>query len=415
MPAALRDEIRAWVAANWSDTITVRQWWKRLADAGLSAPTWPKPYGRGLSRSDAQVVTEELVRVGAIAAPTGVIAVMLAGPTLLAHGTPEQQQRYIPAIVRGDDSWCQLYSEPGAGSDLPNLSTSAVRDGDEWIINGQKVWNSGADLARRGLLLARTDPTVPKRDGITYFLIDMDQPGIEVRPLRQMNGEAHFCEVFLTDARVANTDILGGETCLNKGWSAARTTLNLERAGATERSARGLRAVASGEVAGNLDRIVGDVLATTDEHQPTFSGSAVPARHLITLARERGVTTDPVMRQQLMRYYVLTEVHRYNQRRAVAAMRAKKATGAEGSIAKLVLGKICHASRDLSFSILGATAMLSGEDAPHHGELQTVGLSSPGASIGGGTDEIQRNSIGERVLGLAREPSLDTEQPLARR
>src|SRR6266508_3595276 len=182
---SLRAEIRSWLAENWSLDITVREWWRRLADAGLSAPTWPPPYGRGYTPAAGRVVIEELAAAGTVAPPTGGVGMMLGGPTVLDHGSEEQKARLLPPLLRGEEAWCQLFSEPGAGSDLPSLATKAIEDGDGWSIEGQKVWNSGADIARRGLLLARTDPAAPKRNGITYFVLDMDQPGVEARPLRQ--------------------------------------------------------------------------------------------------------------------------------------------------------------------------------------------------------------------------------------
>jgi alkylation response protein AidB-like acyl-CoA dehydrogenase len=311
-------------------------------------------------------------------------------------------------MLRGEESWCQLFSEPGAGSDLPSLATRAVRDGGEFVVNGQKVWNSGADVARRGLLLARTDFDVPKRDGISYFVIDMDQPGIVARPLKQMNGQASFCEVFITDARVREADLLAE---LNGGWAVTRTTLVYERVSATERPARGLVFVASGEKAGQLDRLAGEVVGGRGRPRARFSGSAVPARHLIELARQRGVSGDAVVRQRLAGYYALTEIHRLTQMRARDSARLGRRPGPEGSISKLVLGEICRVSRDLSFAILGADTMLSGPDAPDGGEFQTVGLGSPGVTIGAGTDEIQRNTLGERVLGLPHEPEADRGVP----
>jgi alkylation response protein AidB-like acyl-CoA dehydrogenase len=402
---ALREEVRAWLAGNWALDLTVREWWRRLAVARLVAPSWPAPFGRGLSTSDARVVTEELAAARVIAPPIGNIGLRLAGPTLLQHGSEELRTTYLPPLLRGDEAWCQLFSEPGAGSDLPSLSARAVRDDDGWVVTGQKVWNSGADVSRRGLLLARTDPDAPKRHGISYFVIDMDQPGVEARPLRQMNGEAHFCEVFLTDARVREIDRIGE---VNAGWQAARTTLALERASATEIGARGLVSIPSGEASGQLDRVVGDVLAPGGYTPRQFRGSAIRSREMLRLARERGVTDDPTIRQELARYYVLTEVHRLTQQRAKAEAHRQGASWA-GSVSKLTLGRICNASRDLSFAILGAQATLAEGDAPRDGELQVIGLSSPGATIGAGTDEIQRNMLGERALGLPREPHADVD------
>jgi alkylation response protein AidB-like acyl-CoA dehydrogenase len=405
----VREEVRDWIASNWSEDISVREWWRRLADARYTAPTWPEPYGRAMSQREARVITEELAAATVVGPPDGVVGVRLAGPTLLDHGTEEQIATYLPPLLRGEEAWCQLFSEPGAGSDLPSLGTSAVRDGERWIVNGQKVWNSGADSARRGLLLARTDSDVPKRDGITYFIIDMNQGGVEARPLRTMNGMAHFCEVFLTDAYVETRDVIGG---LNDGWRVVRTTLLYERASATERPARGLVHVPSGEAAGHLDRSTGEfVEAARAKRTGRFSRSAVPAREMIALARECGVNEDPTMRQRLATYYSLTEVHRMTQLRARSAARMGRAPGPEGSVSKLALGRICHTSRDLSFDILGPAAMLHGSDAPYGGALHTVGLSSPGVTIGAGTDEIQRNTIGERVLGLPHEPAVDEGVP----
>src|SRR5262245_24865537 len=173
MTDAVRAEVRDWLDANWDLAITVREWWRRLAEAGWAVPTWPAPYGRGASTAEARAITEELARIGAIAPAMGHVGVRLAGPTLLQYADETIQKTYLPPLLRGEEAWCQLFSEPGAGSDLPSLSTSAVRDGDAWVLNGQKVWNSGADTSRRGLLLARTDPNAPKRDGISCFVLDM--------------------------------------------------------------------------------------------------------------------------------------------------------------------------------------------------------------------------------------------------
>jgi alkylation response protein AidB-like acyl-CoA dehydrogenase len=404
---ALRDEVRDWLGANWAEDITVREWWRRLAEARLVAPEWPEPWGRGLTRPESRAVTEVLAGAGVIAPPIGNVGLRLAGPTLLAHADERQLEAYLPPLLRGEEAWCQLFSEPGAGSDLPSLAARAVKDGGAWIVNGQKVWNSAADVSRRGMLLARTAPDVPKREGISYFVVDMAQPGVLVRPLRMMNGEIDFCEVFLTDARVRDADVIGG---VNHGWPVARTTLALERTTAADGSARGLVVVPSGEEAGQLDRTVGDVQAGWSSTTARFRSMALRTRRMIDLSREHGVADDPHVRQGLARYSSLTDVHRLTQRRAAAR---SGRPGAEGALSKLALGRICNTSRDLSFSILGAAAMLAGDDAPERGELQTIGLASPGVTIGAGTDEIQRNTIGERALGLPREPNADID-PRAR-
>ena len=402
---ALRDEVQGWLGSNWDLDITVREWWRRLADAGYTAPTWPAPWGRSLSATDSRIITEELARAGAVAPPLGHVGMRLAGPAFLQHATSEQQDRYLTPLVRGEEAWCQLFSEPGAGSDLPGLSARAVRDGDTWFVSGQKVWNSAADTADHGMLLARTDPDAPKREGITFFAFDMQQPGVEVRPLRMMTGEAHFCEVFLTDARIAHTDVIGE---VHRGWTVARTVLGLERSTATELAARGLVVVPSGEKAGQLDRTLRDVVAAHGRGAKPYTVSALRSRVMIDLARERGVTDDPLVRQELARYYTLTEVHRWNGARTKAELKAGK-PAAVASISKIALGRICNLSRDLSLGMLGASALLTGTDAPQGGELVTMGLSSPGVTIGAGTDEIQRNTVGERVLGLPRDPMGDID------
>jgi alkylation response protein AidB-like acyl-CoA dehydrogenase len=415
----VRSDARDWITANWALDITVREWWRRLAEAGLSMPTWPVPFGRGYRSAEGRAVTEELAAVGAIAPPQGALGMPLAAPTILEHGTDDQRARYLPPLLSGVEAWCQLFSEPGAGSDLASLATRAVRaaeerddeQGDQWIVNGQKVWNSSANVAERGMLLARTDPDVPKHEGITFFLLDMDQPGVEARPLRQMSGEAHFCEVFLTDARVAGADILGG---LGDGWRVVRTTLGHERAGFAGRGNPSLIHLPSGEKSGMLDRIVGEVVDEARRparRERRFTGNAVPALALAEVARERGLEHDPHIRQRLAHYYTLTQLNRYTQLRIRAAAAAGRPIGPEGAITKLAMSRICHTSREVGFAILGADAMLWGPDAPCGGDLQVVGLSSFGTSIGGGTDEVQRNNLAERVLGLPREPQVDRGVP----
>jgi alkylation response protein AidB-like acyl-CoA dehydrogenase len=405
-----RSEFTGWLAVNWSPDITVREWWRRLADAGWAQPSWPAGLGgRGLSGADARAVNDVLAEQGLIGPPAGHVAVSLAAPTLLAHATPQQLQEFLPRIADGQDAWCQLFSEPGSGSDLASLACRAERDGTGWIVTGQKVWNSAANIARRGMLLARTNLDVPKREGISYFVLDMDQPGVEVRPLRQMNGASEFCEVFLDEAWVAQDQVLGP---VDGGWAVTATTLAFERASVAGRAARGLKVVASGEKAGQLDRLVGDVLsAKSSTPKRTIAGNAVPARRLFQIARDRQRADDPVMRQRLIAYYCQTEVNRLTLMRSRAAAAQGKSPGPEGSLTKLAISNICRTSRSLSLDLLGADAMLMGSDAPLNGELQVVALGSFAASIGGGTDEIQRNIIGERALGLPREPEADRGVP----
>jgi len=247
-------EAHAWVTANWDPDVTVAEWWGRMAEAGLSNPTLPEPWGRGWSRSQAASLASAMVSKGAVGPPSG-IGMMLAVPTILAHGAAELVEQFVPQILNGQHGWCQLFSEPGAGSDLAGLQTRAERDGDEWVINGQKVWTSGGQWADYGILVARSDPDQPKHRGISYFAFPMLQPGVEVRPLREMTGRAMFNEVFLTDARVPHANLIGD---VNDGWNVANTTLMVERAGIGGANVAAPSAAIAGTVAGHLDKRVGD-------------------------------------------------------------------------------------------------------------------------------------------------------------
>ena len=254
---AILSELRAWLGNNWDPDLTVGEWWERLGLAGWSSPGLPEnAYGKGMARADAVLVSQEISNFGALGAPAG-LGLLLAAPTIAAHGTQEQIDYYVRDIVTGKVAWCQLFSEPQAGSDLAGLQTKAVRDGDEWVINGQKVWTSGGQYADLGMLLARTDPDVPKHAGISYFAFEMHQAGVDVRPLREMTGHALFNEVFLTDARVADSALIGG---VNNGWAAANTTLMNERAGLGSGggNAAGGDSAPPGTVMGALVRRAGD-------------------------------------------------------------------------------------------------------------------------------------------------------------
>ena len=225
----LAAEVQAWVDANWDTSITVREWWRRLADAGYAYPSWPAGLGGGgLPRRDAMTIAGVLARNGVIGPPVGAMAATLAAPTLLEHATEAQLAELVRPIATGEAAWCQLFSEPGSGSDLASVGTRAVPDGDEWVVTGQKVWNSAADSADFGMLLARTDVDVPKHAGLTYFAIDMKQPGIEARPLKQMNGASNFCEVFLTEARVGVTGSSARSTAAG-GWRSRRCSTSAIR------------------------------------------------------------------------------------------------------------------------------------------------------------------------------------------
>jgi alkylation response protein AidB-like acyl-CoA dehydrogenase len=404
-------EAREWIAAHWRPDLTVREWWRALAESRWAFPTWPAEwFGRGLASELGAVVRAELVAAGAIGPPAG-IGQMMAAPLILEFGTDEQKGRFLPRLVTGEESWCQFFSEPGAGSDLAGLQTRAVRDGEWWVVNGQKVWSGGAMDADHAILLARTDPDQPKHKGISYMVIDTDQPGIEIRPIRQMDGEAHFNEIFFTDARVPDANIVGG---LHNGWGMALATLAHERTAFFGGGAGGFGAVPPGPKAGMLDRRVGEVielLAASRREEGAALSLGGAAERLIELARARGLAADPVVRQQLAGLYAAQETARFTTLRARAAAEAGRPPGAESSIGKLIATRNARVVRDLGPSLLGAHGTLSGMDAPDGGVVAATTLYTPCLSIMGGTDEIQKNIVGERVLGLPREPQVDRDTP----
>lgn len=410
----VRTEVRGWLGEAWDPGLTVAQWWARLADSGWAVPTWPEQWlGKGLDRAAAAVVAQEIREAGAIGPPAG-LGMLLAGPTILAHGTEEQKDRYLRPIVDGQEAWCQLFSEPGAGSDLASVQTKAERaissaDRDEWIITGQKVWTSGGQAADLGMLLARTDPDAPKHRGITYFAFPMDQPGVEVRPLREMTGRSLFSEVFFDAARVADDDIIGE---LNGGWLVANTTLANERAGLGSGGGGAGGGAFPGVKGGMLDVRVGDVadrIARGGAVQPSAFGRGFDVMR--DLAENLGRADDPLLRQRLAELYVLSEVGRMTAARVKAAVKAGKGPGPEANTAKLLMSRTTRLVRDLGPAILGPEAMLLGPDTTGGGVVQEMTLFAPAPSIYGGTDEIQKNIIGERVLGLPKEPGPDKTTP----
>ena len=407
---AVRDEAKAWFEANWNPDLSLGDWWERLAESGWGFPTWPTDwYGKGLSSQLAGVVGEVRREVGAFGPPSG-IGVMMAGPTIVVHGTDEQKKRFLPDMVSGREIWCQFFSEPGAGSDLAGLQTRAVRDGDQWIVNGQKVWTSGAQFAKWGILIARTNPEVPKHSGITYFVIDVDQPGVEVRPLREMTGEAMFNEVFFTDAVVPNENVIGD---VNEGWGVAVTTLAYER---NSLGASGMGGMGGGAVIGqtNLSARVGDVANQSGGGMMAGMGAAFGgggAAMLKMIPQLFGKANEPVVRQDIASLYTLLEISRYTGLRAQAAAARGERPGPEVSTGKLMASKIVRSMRDAILRIEGAHGMLHGSDAPLGGMAQYLALFSPAISIAGGSDEVQRNIIGERVLGLPGDVRVDKELP----
>jgi alkylation response protein AidB-like acyl-CoA dehydrogenase len=343
-----------------------KAWQRMLFESGWAGVAWPQEYGgRGGTAEQARIFAREQARFD-VAVGVFAVGIGMVGPTLMAHGSEAQKQRYLPALLRGDEVWCQLFSEPGAGSDLAGLRTRAVRDGDEWVVNGQKVWSSGAHHSELGILLARTDPDAPKHKGITYFVLDMSSPGLQVRPLRQINGVAHFNEVFLTDVRIPHENVVGE---VNGGWAVAQTTLGAERA------------------------LIG-------------GGGAVGFRDLARLAREQGRSADPVVRQRLAAAYMRFEVLKYLGHRAQGDGRNGAA-----SVLKLAVSRHVSLNGDLALALEGATGMLLHGDAPYGGFWQQQFLNQWGIRIGGGTEQVQQNVIGERVLGLPPEPRPDKGVP----
>jgi alkylation response protein AidB-like acyl-CoA dehydrogenase len=426
--ADLLDELRAWLDENWDPDLTVAQWWERLGLAGWSAPAFPSnAYGRDVSRSDAVRITQEIASYGALGAPGG-LGLLLAGPTIATCGTPEQIDRYVRDIVVGQKAWCQLFSEPGAGSDLAGLTSKAVEDGDGWIVNGQKVWTSMGHEADLGMLLARTNPDAPKHAGITWFVCNMHQPGIEVRPLREMTGNAMFNEVFLSDVRV-DADAAIGE--VNDGWRVANATLAFERAGLGTGGTSGLTPVVPGTVAGNLDKRVGDLAPPKSKSKQASGGSPAPrkapsaAGMLIGFAKKHGKSEDPTVRQRLVELHTLGEIGRLNAERVKAAKAVGKEIPGMGNIGKLSMSSVMRLQRDLGLEIAGAQGMLHGYDEEQAAAVQavvqdpvlpavtTMSLYAQAPPIYGGTDQIQRNIIGERILGLPKEPGSTSKVPFS--
>jgi alkylation response protein AidB-like acyl-CoA dehydrogenase len=368
----LRDEVRDWLAANWNPGIDRSSWHKLVVDAGWAVPSWePEWYGRGLSEIQSRLVAAEFAAAGA--SGCGHDRANLFACILHDAGTDEQKRRLIPPSIRGESKWCLLYSEPGAGSDLAGLRTRAERHGDEWVINGQKVWTSFAKTADYGMLVARTNWDVPKHQGISFFMLPMRQSGVEIRPIHQITDESEFNEVFIEDARVPAENLVGE---LNAGWSVLQIALGYER------------------------RFMGDLARTAkDSTRP----QPEKANLLVELAREAARLDDPYIRQQIARVDALATVNRWNTQRSKAAIdRGEAATLM--ALGKIAMSRILHETARVETEIVGAEAMLAGPENPIGDAVTFRTMNAYFTSIGGGTDQIQRNIIGERVLGLPKEP-----------
>ncbi len=409
----LREEVTAFLDQEWDLDLTVGDWWERLARSGWGFPTWPTEwFGKGLGTDQLPTIDAVFKERGVLGAPGG-LGQMMGGPVLMRHGSPQQQERHLWNLAAGVESWCQFFSEPGSGSDLASAQTRAVRDGDEWVVNGQKVWTSGARTADRGMLVARVNMEAPKHAGLGYFVIEVDQPGIEVRPLKQMTGDAHFNEVFFTDARVPDAELVGRP---GDGWAAAVTTLAFERSGRAgvvgvgfgrEVEARTRRSELRARKLGEVVERSGSRPTSFDARNPGISGRLSP----VSLIKEPGANRSDPLRQDVTRYYIQIRVNTMNQQRARAAAEAGKGAGPASSITKLSRSVATRINRDIGPAILGAGGMLVGPDAPMGGAVAQSTLAAPSISIAGGTDEIQHNILGERVLGLPREPQVDRDVP----
>lgn len=399
---SVRSEVRAWVEANWDPEMSLQDWRQRLAESGWAAPSWPTEWhGRGLPAWAEDVVTAEILGIGAVGTPVGA-GMALAAPTILAHGPHRARERFLRSTLTGEETWCQLFSEPGAGSDLAGLTTRADRDGDEWVVNGQKVWNTSAHHADLGMLIARSDWGAPKHQGLTYFVLPMRQPGVEVRPLRQMNDHSSFNEVFLTDARVPGDFVVGD---VGDGWRVALTTLAFERR---------FGAMMRPTYARSPGRALDEARREADDHFATYRWYPQRAGRVdlvVERAQETGTNTDPLIRQEIARLLSSFRASRWTAERARVARALGRTPGPEGSIGKLATSNVARQAAKVHAMIAGASGMLSGHDGPLDGTIAEILVSVPAQSIAGGTDEIQRNILGEKALGLPREPSVDRDRP----
>ncbi|MFT5441318.1 MAG: acyl-CoA dehydrogenase [Myxococcota bacterium] len=394
--AAYRAKARAWLDANAKvrdpnatgnhllaeaegDLIAqAKAWQLRKTQEGWACLRWPKEFGgQGATTMESVIFNQEEARYQLPPSIYGIGHGML-GPTIMAHGTEEQMARFLPHMVEGDEVWCQLFSEPDAGSDLAGLKTTAVKDGDDWVINGQKIWTTGAQFCKWGMLVARTDANAAKHAGLTYFIVDMEAPGVEIRPIKQMNGGSGFNEVFFTDARTSDTNRLGG---IGDGWSVAITTLMNERS----------------SIGGSL-------------------GGGVGVDELIKLAQEvelngRPAIEDGGVRQQIASFAVRRSGLKYVGQRGLSALSQGQTPGPEASIGKLIAAIMGLEMGAFGMELQGSAGVLSGSDNPTGPGWQNSYMSMPGLRLAGGTDEILRNIIAERVLGMPGEPRMDKGKP----
>jgi alkylation response protein AidB-like acyl-CoA dehydrogenase len=391
--AVVREELGRWLNEQWDAQLTARQWWRLLAEERWTAPAFPLTAGgRGWPAELAQVVRTTFEERDVLGPPDGV-GLVLAGPTIARFGVGEQVERFLPAILRGEQAWCQLFSEPDAGSDLAALTTRAVPDGDGWRVEGRKVWTSLAQYADWGMLLARTNFEVPKHRGLTWFAIPMDQPEIDVRPLREATGEAYFNEVFLDGARVPAGCVIGS---IDDGWRITMSTLADERAGVGTALTKPVAAL-PGERAGMLDQPAGELLGASPMRTTVAVDFAAHAA-FVDLARTFGRHRDPVVRQRLVQLWQALEIQRLAGERSAAAPGP-----CDANLAKLRFAELYRLAREVGTEVLGAAATCMDAQGPGGDLVQRITVSSPAPAIAGGTDQIQKNILAERVLGLPRD------------
>ena len=410
----LREEVVAWLRANlpeaWVKAVDAgdddalrdaakgfdqQGFLRAIGKAGYAQPTWEVAHGGlGLDAAQAAIVDEEKTRYRAPRS-FDVLGQGLAAPTIREYGTDEQKAYYLTRMAQGE-RWCQLFSEPGNGSDVAGLATRAERDGDEWVINGQKVWTSGAHVSKWGMLIARSHPDQPKHKGITYFLLDMETPGVDVRPLRQITGDAEFNEVFLTDVRIPDSARLGPE---GGGWAVAQTTLMNERVALSGAFGGG----GGGGAAGGGAR--------RQQQSRTATRPRIGADEVVARAKANGSWDDPAVRDRLVKLWGEGKISVLNMQRAVAVRRAGGQPGPEGSIGKLYSTTYNMKLQVASVDIMGMESTAWAEDDTGAALRVRGFLRSRGNSIEGGTSEIQRNILGDRVLGLPREPDASKDLP----
>ena len=399
----IEGEVLEWFHAAWDPDLPLLEWRERLTESGWAVPSWsPDWFGRGLPAWTDRVARSAIRRAGGVSVPLGG-GMGLAAPTMYDHANDDLKRKYLRRTLTGELTWCQLFSEPGAGSDLAGLRATAVRDGDEWVVNGQKVWNTMAHHADMAILVARTDWDVMKHAGITYFLLDMRQPGVEVRQIKEMNYHDSFNEVFLNDARIPAEDVVGE---VGGGWAVARGTLAHERSFSTARNV-----YFSPDASG---RAIEEARIEAVEYNKTYEW--YPQRKgrvdlVIERAAATGAIHDPVVRQEMMKLISFEKASGWTAERAKANRALGRPPGSEGSIGKLALSVIARQANHVHSMIAGPTAMLRSTDDPIDAVVAEILVSTPAQSIAGGTDEIQHNILGENVLGLPKEPDPNKGKP----